>query len=541
MSMKHYHKIIGITFFLCLTFPVFAQFAQPFKWEASSDGKKITVTVEIPPKHYLYADSRTEITITAPNGGIKPDSSPVFVKHTDEFGSGDIIPSGKQNWTYSIIPEKRYEIAVKFQGCKEKTEASPAICFMPSEESFSIDAKLQVKHSTLEPDAKMEEHVSSVNKEKISLDDKTKIQKLKFKFDDSILDQFSVIKTGGGYLNTDEFLIFLGVYDAENKGDFADHGTIVILLLVLLGGLALNLTPCVLPMIPINLAIIGAGMPNDKKSRGFLRGAVYGIGIAVSYGILGLITVLSGAKFGTLNSTPWFNFIIAVIFVLLALAMFDIFSIDFTRFTTGFRIKNSEKGALIPVPIMGVVAALLAGACVAPVVIAVLLYSTSLYAEGNIAGLILPFVLGIGMAFPWPFAGAGIALMPKPGKWMVRVKQLLGGMILLFAAYYTYLGIILIPRDNAKEAETSFAKLENALLQAQAEKKPVFIDFWASWCKNCTQMERTTFKDPKVIKKLDSFIVVKFQAEKPNQPNVKKIMDRYKLIGLPGYVILKPK
>ena len=82
--------------------------------------------------------------------------------------------------------------------------------------------------------------------------------------------------------------------------------------------------------------------------------------------------------------------------------------------------------------------ALLAGACVAPVVIQVVLFSSNLYATGTKIALALPFCLGVGMAIPWPIAGAGLAALPKPGMWMVRVKQAFGVFILATAAYYGY-------------------------------------------------------------------------------------------------------
>ena len=88
--------------------------------------------------------------------------------------------------------------------------------------------------------------------------------------------------------------------------------SLAILLLVLLGGLALNLTPCVLPMIPINLAIIGAGAQAGSRARGFFLGATYGAAMALVYGVLGLIVILTAGTFGTINSIPWFNLGIAV-------------------------------------------------------------------------------------------------------------------------------------------------------------------------------------------------------------------------------------
>ena len=199
-----------------------------------------------------------------------------------------------------------------------------------------------------------------------------------------------------------------------------------ILLIVFFGGLALNLTPCVLPMIPINLAIIGAGTQAGSRGRGFLLGGAYGAAMALVYGVLGLIVILTAGTFGTINSSPWFNLGIAMLFIALGLAMFDLIAIDFSRFASRTNVGPSRRGSFLVAFGMGAVAALLAGACVAPVVIQVVLFSSDMYAKGTNLALALPFFLGIGMAVPWPLAGAGLAALPKPGAWMVRVKQVLG-------------------------------------------------------------------------------------------------------------------
>ncbi len=253
-------------------------------------------------------------------------------------------------------------------------------------------------------------------------------------------DKFLVLGTTGGYQGSADFLKF--IRDAENgvkaPGMFDGRGPLAILLLVFLGGLALNLTPCVLPMIPINLAIIGAGTQAGSRGRGFLLGGVYGIAMAAVYGILGLVVILTAGTFGTINASPWFNLGIAILFVALALAMFDVITIDFSRFGSNFRVGEESRGTFVVAFVMGAVAALLAGACVAPVVIQVVLFSSNLYAKGTSIALALPFLLGVGMAVPWPIAGAGLAALPKPGAWMVRVKQVFGVAILATAAYYGY-------------------------------------------------------------------------------------------------------
>src|SRR5206468_9589701 len=135
------------------------------------------------------------------------------------------------------------------------------------------------------------------------------------------------------------------------------------------------------------------GFPS--RSRGFLLGATYGGAMALVYGILGLVVVLTAGTFGTINASPWFNAGIAVLFVVLALAMFDVIVIDFSRFSSRF-IPGAHSGTFIMAFTMGAVAALLAGACVAPVVIQVVLFSSNLYATGTKIALALPFCLGVG-------------------------------------------------------------------------------------------------------------------------------------------------
>ncbi len=366
------------------------------------------------------------------------------------------------------------------------------------------------------------------------------------------LDKFTVVASTGGYLGTSDFLAF--ITDAESgvvqKGLFEGQGPIAILLIVLLGGLALNLTPCVLPMIPINLAIIGAGAQASSRQRGLLLGLTYGGAMAFVYGVLGLIVVLTASTFGTINASPWFNLGIAVLFVALALAMFDVFEIDFSRFSSGVG-AGGGRGSFLLAFTMGTVAALLAGACVAPVVIQVVLFASNLYATGTTLALALPFVLGVGMAIPWPVAGAGLASLPKPGPWMVRVKQAFGVMILATAVYYGYLAYEIFSSrwvDEGAVASSVEEKLKEGwhstlatgLAQAEREGKPVLVDMWATWCKNCLVMDQTTLVDPSVKQALEGYVKIKFQAEQPDEPPAVDVMKRFNAVGLPAYVILRP-
>jgi cytochrome c biogenesis protein CcdA len=374
--------------------------------------------------------------------------------------------------------------------------------------------------------------------------------------DVAAIDDFTVLGTAGGYLGTADFLTFLR--NAENgvkaRGMFEGRGPLAILLLVLLGGLALNLTPCVLPMIPINLAIIGAGAQAASRGRGFLLGSAYGVAMAVVYGVLGVVVILTAGTFGTINSSPWFNLGIALLFILLGLAMFDLFLIDFSKYASN--LSNTERrgglGGVVVAFSMGAVAALLAGACVAPVVIQVVLFSSSLYATGTKVALALPFCLGIGMAIPWPIAGAGLAALPRPGMWMVRVKQAFGVFILATAAYYAYesysifanrwVDPALVASSVEEQVKAGWhASLAEGLETAKRENKPVLIDMWATWCKNCLTMDKTTLANSDVQSALNGYVKIKYQAEDPDAQPAKGLMQRFSAPGLPAYAVLRSK
>jgi thioredoxin:protein disulfide reductase len=225
--------------------------------------------------------------------------------------------------------------------------------------------------------------------------------------------------------------------------------------------------------------------------------------------------------------------------------------IDFSKYST--RLTGSgQRGSVLLAFTMGAVAALLAGACVAPVVIQVVLFSSNLYATGTKIALALPFFLGIGMAIPWPIAGAGIAALPKPGMWMVRVKQVFGVFILATAVYYGYEAYSLFanrwvnPTAVASSVQAQlkagwYSSLPEGLAAAKREHKPVLIDVWATWCKNCLTMDKTTLANDDVKGALSGYVKIKYQAEDPEAQPARDLLQRLSAPGLPAYAILKPK
>ena len=329
-----------------------------------------------------------------------------------------------------------------------------------------------------------------------------------------------------GYMGAEEFVAFI-----ENREPAVWNGRLarsrgwLLLLLVLIGGLAMNLTPCVLPMIPINLIVIG------KSAK---RGAAYGLGIALAYGALGVAAAVGGLAFGAIQSSPWFNAAVAIVFVGLALALFDVWFIDFSRFRSSHQSPiTNRQSSLFPF-LMGGLSAVLAGACVAPVLISVLLLTADLYAKGNLLALALPFVLGVGMALPWPFAGAGMKVLPKPGKWMKWVNRAFGVIVLGFAAWY---GLLAWQGWNGTRAtRRTDADLSSLVSRLKSSPRPVLVDCWATWCKNCSAMERVMEK-PEVRESLKGFTVIRVQAEDISE--LRKLKGFESVRGLPAFVIFE--
>ena len=488
------------TFFLLFILSVSAFAAQPFRWSWKMENGTLSVTLQTVPGAYVYQKS-TELAFD----GSAPVISPKAQEHDDEIIGRTAIFEGKHTWRFAPSKVTDGILKVSWQGCHETN------CFLPESVTRQISPG---SSGTLYPP---DESASAGSA--------------------GLFPGVKIERTAFGYRNAEEFAAFLEGRDPGFTG-FAGKGTALVLLLTLLGGLALNFTPCVLPMIPINLAIIGADTGDRRKA--LARGFVYAAGIAAAYGCLGVAAVLGGATFGTLSALWYFNFGAALVFLFLGLSMFGVFTIDFSRFGGGIRTPSTAR--LAGVFLLGGLSALLAGACVAPVVIAVLLHAANRYAAGYPVALLLPFLLGIGMGLPWPFAAAGLARLPKPGMWMVRVKQAFGVLIVLIGLYYGWLGLrLLLPERYASSAPSPAltASLTSAFRESARNGKPVLIDFRADWCKNCKAMELGPLRNSRVRSLLRNFNLVELDVTRVSAPEVKAVMTRFGVSGLPAFVIAK--
>ena len=484
---------------------------EPFIWQVKEEKDKLFLTCTIKENHYIYLNSLVFVAKSSDNLIAKPLSGPTAVDYNDEFqGMVKVFKAGTFTWVWQ--GKSPFKLQVSYQGCSIATSDSEGMCFMP-------------------------QTITLLPKEKTPL----KELEQAYKDANSYLTNIDVVKKAQGYMNKEEFLSFLSIdkdptkitSNVTNKDNSLNNlHDLMLILVIILGGLGLNFTPCILPMIPINIAIIGA---NSNNKTGFLRGLLYGCGIATAYGLLGIGAITLGMRFGELNSSWIFNFVIAFIFIILAIAMAGFINIDLSkyRFVTASNLKSLNL--LLPF-VLGAISALLAGACVAPVAISVLLLSIERYNAGSLSALLWPFLLGVGMAIPWPIIGSGIAKLPKPGKFMNYVKYAFTALIATMALYYIYLGITLLPGSYNPEKE--IAKLEAAAIQSAKDKKLLLIDFTASWCKNCQAMDKNVFPSKEIQHALKNYNVIKFRAEKLSSPALKVLLDKWDIKGLPSFVIL---
>ena len=492
---------------------------EPFEWRTATAGENLTATLRVAPGFYVYADTLTLLPGTSGGAVPVPTSSPTPTTADDGAGGTvNVFREGEWSWSFHGTPP--FTLSVEFNGCRIGAPGAPPFCLPPVE--------LQLLPA---PESAAKREAEELAGEVLDVG--------------ALTSGFQPAKTLIGAVSKEEFLRWLDGGEQAAKADGAASsaaGFLGLLLAALLGGLALNLTPCVLPLIPVNLIIIGAS--GSGRRTGFQRGFACGAGMALAYGAVGAAVVLAGAHFGELNSSSVFNFIVAGIFFVLAAAMAGIFHLDpgawlrrFAPFRRGGQPPNA--GGLWVAAAMGVLSALLAGACVAPAVIAVLLLAAARSAAGETWAILLPFCLGIGMALPWPFAGMGLAVLPRPGRFMVRIKYLLAAVIAGVGVWYCHLGIGLLPgRGHSVAAEV--AGLNSALVRGREEGKPVVVDFWAKWCANCREFDRGVLADPEVKSRLAKVVFLRFRVDRMSDPEVKELMKAWQIPGFPAVVLLEP-
>ncbi|MDD5766923.1 MAG: cytochrome c biogenesis protein CcdA, partial [Candidatus Marinimicrobia bacterium] len=365
-------------------------------------------------------------------------------------------------------------------------------------------------------------------------------------------------------------------------------GAVLTFILIFLGGLALNLTPCIYPLIPITMSYFG-GQATGRKGKRFLMALFYVLGIAVINSLLGTLAALSGTLLGSLMTNPIVLIVVALIMIALALSMFGVYEFELPAFLTnlGGTAKSGYLGSLVMGLTMGIVAA----PCIGPFIVGLLTYVAT---TGNPAlGFTMFFTLSLGLGLPFlflAFFSSQIGKLPRSGEWMVGVRIIFGlilvGMAFYFvrsilpeavgqfilSGYMICAGIYLAVFNRSGENSRGFVSFKRLfavaaiilgtwLIKPDAsapEKmkwqpynetvfdevlnsgKPVLIDFYADWCIPCKEMDQYTFTDAKVVRLGDEFALFKVDLTSDISPEIERLKAKYEIRGVPTFLFVMP-
>ncbi len=369
--------------------------------------------------------------------------------------------------------------------------------------------------------------------------------------------------------------------------DFEKSGLLLSLILVFLGGLALNLTPCVYPLIPITVGYFG-GQSEGSTKKLFTLGVLYVLGMAFTYSVIGVITALSGAVFGALLQNTFVILAIVAVLIALSLSMFGLY--EFKLPDSWVAKAGGAKGGYFGALFMGLTMGIVAAPCIGPFVLGLVTY---VGAKGDpVYGFLMFFTLAVGLGLPYLFLAlfsGKIKSLPRAGFWMDAIKHIFGfilmGMALYFALplipkeiskyvlpvymilaalyilifdksakkvkgfriFKTVLSVIVIIAGvyfliPSKEISPEWkAYSDTSFEQSKAANQPIMIDFYADWCIPCKELDAITYSDKKVIDEASRFDNYKVDMTKSLSEETEKIRNKFNIVGMPTIILINSR
>jgi thiol:disulfide interchange protein DsbD len=325
---------------------------------------------------------------------------------------------------------------------------------------------------------------------------------------------------------------------------------VVLLVSFFILGLAMALTPCVLPMLPIMSSVIFGSKNEQHRNVSKLRSSMlalsYVLGMAIMYSVAGMITAALGANIQVWLQNPWVLGAFALLLLALAASLFGFYEL---RLPQALHNKidriagKQEGGSVVGAFMLGAISTLIASPCVTAPLAGVLAFIAQ---TGSIPlGGILLFVMALGMGLPLMlFAIGARGLLPKAGAWMTIVQRIFG-VLLIGLAVWVASPIFTNSKTSSNETMhqlesglvfqrvATSAQLEAVLIQAKQKRQPVLLDFYADWCVTCKEMELLTFSDEKVKAALSTYLLIQVDVTK-NTVEHQRILKQYVLFGPPA-------
>ncbi len=201
-------------------------------------------------------------------------------------------------------------------------------------------------------------------------------------------------------------------------------------------GVLVSFTPCVYPVIPIEVAYVGSHSQGSRW-KGFLLSLIYVAGTALTYTVLGMVAALTGSLFGSIQTSPWTFFVVANVCILMGLSMLHVFHLQMPQFMHRMRHKHNRRDGIWGGFLLGIVSGLVLGPCTAPVLGALLAFVAT--KQNVVYGMALLFTFAFGMGTLMILAGtfsSFMANMPRSGEWMVKVQKAFGWILLAMGEYF---------------------------------------------------------------------------------------------------------
>jgi thiol:disulfide interchange protein DsbD len=356
------------------------------------------------------------------------------------------------------------------------------------------------------------------------------------------------------------------------------------------GGLLLNLTPCVFPMLGVTVSIFGARR-KEPLPKVLGTAVLYVLGICVTYTALGVVAALTGGLFGSALQSVWVNVVIGGLLLLLSLGMFGVYEMQPPAWLLD-RLGGAQATSFAGAFLAGLGVGVIAAPCVGPFVVAVL----ALIAQrGDVGfGVQTMFTLSLGLGAPYlvlaTFSNL-LQVLPRSGDWLVWVKHVFGTLMAALGLYYLCIGFApdlspwVLPAGlvaggawlgffdgsagargrfraftqaagllavaagvvlgstlyQASTRTLRFQPYDAASVQASlAAGRPVMLDFSADWCVPCHELELATFSDPRVVAEARRFDRYKVDLTKYDSPEADELRRRYAIPGVPTVLFLAP-